>query len=55
VTIVDTGPGFDVGAIAEDRLGIRASIFARMAAVVGRATIDSDAQGTSVVLEWERA
>ncbi|MEV4775330.1 ATP-binding protein [Microbacterium sp. LWH12-1.2] len=54
VTISDAGPGFDVDAIAEDRLGIRASIFARMAGVAGTATIDSTPQGTTVVLGWER-
>ena len=55
VTIVDSGPGFDVDAIGEDRLGIRASILARMAGVAGTATIDSDDGGTTVVLGWERA
>ena len=54
VAITDAGPGFDVDAIAEDRLGIRASIFARMAGVAGTASIDSTAQGTTVVLGWER-
>ncbi|MGM1016809.1 MAG: ATP-binding protein [Actinomycetota bacterium] len=54
VTVVDTGSGFDVAEIGDDRLGIRASIFARMAAVAGTATIDSAAGGTTVVLGWER-
>ncbi|WP_102193152.1 sensor histidine kinase [Microbacterium aurantiacum] len=54
VTITDAGPGFDLGAIAEDRLGIRASIFARMAGVAGTAAIDSTSQGTTVILGWER-
>ncbi|WP_300266593.1 ATP-binding protein [Microbacterium sp.] len=53
VTITDTGPGFDMEAVAEDRLGIRASIIARMAGVAGTATIDSDSTGTTVVLGWE--
>lgn len=55
VTITDTGPGFDMDAVAEDRLGIRASIIARMAAVAGTATIESDETGTIVVLGWEAA
>ncbi|MFJ4017927.1 ATP-binding protein [Microbacterium sp. NPDC090014] len=54
VTISDTGPGFDIGAIGADRLGIRASIFARMAGVAGTAEIDSRECGTTVTLGWER-
>ncbi|MFJ4255141.1 sensor histidine kinase [Microbacterium sp. NPDC090003] len=52
VIVSDTGGGFDLGAIGEDRLGIRASILARMAGVAGTAQIDSDAEGTIVTLEW---
>jgi signal transduction histidine kinase len=55
VTILDTGPGFDLDAIGEDRLGIRASIIARMAGVAGTAAIDSDSSGTRVALGWEQA
>ena len=55
VTISDTGPGFDVESIGADRLGIRASIFARMAGVAGTADIISDGHGTTVVLGWERS
>lgn len=55
VTILDTGGGFDLDAIGEDRLGIRASMFARMAAVAGHVSIDSSEVGTQVVLEWENA
>ncbi|GAB3634181.1 hypothetical protein GCM10027421_35350 [Microbacterium shaanxiense] len=54
VTVMDTGGGFDMDAIGEDRLGIRASIVARMAGVAGTATIDSDGDGTTVVLGWRR-
>lgn len=54
VTVSDTGQGFDVEAIADDRLGISASILARMAAVAGGAIIDSTPAGTRVVLEWMR-
>ncbi|WP_067201296.1 hypothetical protein [Microbacterium sp. XT11] len=55
VTISDTGPGFDLESIGPDRLGITASIFARMAAVAGTADIDSGDQGTTVVLGWDRS
>ncbi len=55
VSVADDGPGFDLDAIGEDRLGIRASIFARMAAVAGTAEIDSNSQGTTVTLKWDRA
>lgn len=53
VTVLDAGPGFDPDAIGEDRLGIRASIVARMAAVAGTSEIVSDVDGTTVVLGWE--
>jgi signal transduction histidine kinase len=55
VMILDTGGGFDLDAIAEDRLGIRASMIARMAAVAGSVWIDSAEAGTQVVLEWGNA
>ncbi|WP_312169878.1 ATP-binding protein [Microbacterium sp.] len=54
VTISDSGPGFDLAAIGPDRLGIRASILARMAGVAGTAEIDSSATGTVVSLGWVR-
>ena len=54
VRVSDTGGGFDPAAVGPDRLGIRASILARMAAVGGIATIDSDRRGTVVTLEWSR-
>lgn len=54
VTVADTGGGFDLDTIAEDRLGIRASIIARMAGVAGTAEIESDGEGTTVVLGWMR-
>ncbi|WP_417510697.1 sensor histidine kinase [Microbacterium sp.] len=55
VTILDTGAGFDLDAIGEDRLGIRASMIARMAAVAGSVSIDSTGTGTHIVLEWGSA
>ncbi|WP_194763514.1 sensor histidine kinase [Microbacterium sp. UFMG61] len=54
VTISDSGPGFDLAAIGPDRLGIRASILARMAGVAGTAEIESSASGTVVSLGWVR-
>lgn len=53
IAVVDAGPGFDQAAIGEDRLGIRASIVARMAAVAGTSQIRSDADGTTVELRWQ--
>lgn len=53
VLVLDAGPGFDPDAIGEDRLGIRASIVARMAAVAGTSKIRSDDTGTTVELTWE--
>jgi signal transduction histidine kinase len=54
VMISDAGPGFDLTAIGPDRLGIRASIFARMAGVAGTAEIESSDSGTVVSLGWVR-
>ncbi|MCX6501971.1 MAG: ATP-binding protein [Microbacterium sp.] len=55
VRISDTGDGFDVEAVPADRLGIRASIIARVAAFGGDARIDSGPEGTTVTLEWRRS
>ena len=55
ITVSDAGTGFELDAIGEDRLGIRASIFARMAAVAGLADIDSDTAGTTVTLQWSES
>jgi signal transduction histidine kinase len=55
IEVRDAGGGFDLDSVAEDRLGIRASIIARVAAVGGQATIDSDASGTRVRLDWVRS
>lgn len=54
VRVTDTGGGFDPAQVRSDRLGIRASIVARMAAVGGVATIVSGRHGTVVTLEWTR-
>lgn len=53
VTVADTGDGFDTDAVPVDRLGIRASIMARVAAVAGHTDITSDADGTVVAIAWE--
>lgn len=53
VRVRDSGAGFDVSAIAPDRLGIRGSIHARLAAVGGHSEIESHSGGTTVTLEWE--
>lgn len=55
VTIADSGPGLDLEAIPADRLGIRASILARLAAVGGSAEVESGAHGTTVSLAWSAA
>lgn len=55
VVISDHGPGFVLDEIGADRLGIRASIFARMAGVAGTAEIVSGDSGTVVTLGWARS
>lgn len=54
ILISDCGPGFDPEAVPDDRLGIRGSISARVAAVAGNARIVSGPDGTRVTLYWER-
>ncbi len=55
IRISDRGPGFDPTAVPDDRLGIRGSINARMAAVAGRARVLSGPGGTVVALDWGSA
>lgn len=52
IDVRDTGGGFAVDEVADDRLGIRGSIIARVAAVGGTSRIDSGRVGTTVRLEW---
>lgn len=53
VTVTDRGRGFDPAAVPEHRRGIRGSLVERMAAVGGRATVDSrPGGGTTVELAW---
>jgi signal transduction histidine kinase len=55
VAVADTGEGFDLQAVAPDRMGVRMSITRRMAAVGGLATIETaPARGTRVLLQWPR-
>lgn len=52
IVVRDRGPGFDPRAIPADRLGIRASIVARMSAFGGEARIESGTEGTTITLIW---
>ncbi|MFV0373564.1 sensor histidine kinase [Microbacterium sp.] len=52
ITVSDTGTGFDPERVPEDRLGIRGSMVARMAAVGGTAIVRSSPAGTVVSLVW---
>lgn len=52
VAVKDEGPGVDLDAIPEDRLGIRGSIIARVAAVGGVVDIESSDRGTTVTMSW---
>lgn len=53
VTVTDTGRGFDPGAVAGDRHGIRGSLIERMSAVGGSAVVTSaPGAGTTVRLAW---
>lgn len=48
----DAGEGFDLEAVPDDRLGIRASIIARVAAVGGTAELETGPDGTVVRMTW---
>lgn len=54
VVVRDTGGGFAPDDVPEDRLGIRGSIVARMAAAGGSARVRTGPTGTTVRLDWER-
>lgn len=55
VFVRDSGPGFDPGALPEDRLGVRESILGRMRRNGGTAVIRSEpGEGTEVELEMAR-
>jgi signal transduction histidine kinase len=55
VEVHDAGEGFDLDAVPDDRLGIRASIMARVAAVGGHADLETGPHGTVVRLTWQEA
>lgn len=52
IEVHDAGEGFDLDAVPDDRLGIRASIVARVAAVGGHADLQTGSHGTVVRLTW---
>ncbi|MGN7252741.1 sensor histidine kinase [Arthrobacter sp. SAFR-014] len=53
IDITDRGPGFDTGALPQERLGVRVSIIQRMREAGGEARITSSpAGGTHVRLTW---
>jgi len=52
IEIRDGGQGFDLEGVPGDRLGIRASIIARVAAIGGDADIQTGDSGTTVRLVW---
>lgn len=54
IVVSDTGTGFDIDAVPDDRLGISATILARVAAVGGTARIESSPRGTIVTLTWRQ-
>lgn len=53
VRVADAGTGFVPAEVAHDRLGIRGSIVARMAAAGGRGRVQTGRTGTTVLLDWE--
>ena len=56
VFVRDRGPGFDLDAVPEDRMGVRESIIGRMRRNGGHARVrPAPAGGTEVELEMERA
>ena len=54
VRVTDSGGGINFAAIPADRLGIRASIYARIAAVGGTTEITSQPGRTVVDMRWRR-
>ncbi len=55
IEVRDNGAGFRLEDVPDDRLGIRGSIIARVAAVGGTARIMSSERGTTVRLDWREA
>ncbi|UIN29889.1 sensor histidine kinase [Microbacterium binotii] len=52
IVVADSGPGFDIDDVPADRLGIRASILARVSAFGGSADVVSSKDGTRVTMTW---
>jgi signal transduction histidine kinase len=52
IEVRDAGQGFDLEGVPGDRLGIKASIIARVAAIGGDADIETGDSGTTVRLVW---
>ncbi|NGO71774.1 PspC domain-containing protein [Streptomyces boncukensis] len=56
ISVRDRGPGFDLDAVPEDRMGVRESIIGRMQRNGGTARLrTAPGEGTEVELEMERA
>lgn len=56
ISVRDRGPGFDLDAVPDDRMGVRESVIGRMERNGGTARIRSTpGEGTEVELEMERA
>ncbi|MCK8677220.1 ATP-binding protein [Streptomyces lichenis] len=56
VSVRDRGPGFDLDAVPEDRMGVRESVIGRMRRNGGTARVrTAPGEGTEVELEMERA
>ena len=53
--VKDNGPGFDMGAVADDRHGVKDSIIGRMARAGGAARIRRRTPGTEVELTVPRS
>lgn len=53
LVVRDKGGGFSLDEVGDDRLGIRGSIVARVAAVGGSSRVDADEVGTVVQLDWQ--
>jgi signal transduction histidine kinase len=56
IVVSDNGNGFDPATVAPERLGLRVSIYERVASVGGESqVISSPGRGTTVVLRWPSA
>ncbi|MEY4990909.1 MAG: hypothetical protein RIS08_1135 [Actinomycetota bacterium] len=54
IQLQDNGIGFRIDRIPRDRIGVRTSIFARLEAVKGKASVVTGlGEGTQITLEWQ--